>query len=304
MVTVDKPLEQTEALLQTIIAVTISMIAMILLVGYFINTTVVRRLWKPFYKTIKAVETYHLSDNSALNLGDTDIEEFSLLNKSINEMMDRIHKDFSILKDFTGQAAHEMQTPLAIIRSKLDMLIQNEALLEKGSQNVSDIEKAVQRLSRLHQSLLLLTKVENRQFLLNEPVQLDSVILEKCAEYDEMTEALQLTIAVELAPTVVLFHYHLADILVNNLINNAIRYNVAGGLIDIMLHNKELTVSNTSGGDKLDAGKLFKRFYRGNNSQDGTGLGLSIVKQICELAGYDITYRYAERKHTFAIKLN
>ncbi len=304
LINVATPLEETESLLQAIIEVTIAMIALILLTGYLINRIVIRRLWKPFYQTIDKVKTYQLSDQETLTLERVNIDEFSLLNQSINEMTGRIQQDYGSLKNFTGQAAHEMQTPLAIIRNRLDMLMQNESLLEQNAHSITDIEKAVTRLSRLHQSLLLLTKVENRQFAMNEQVHLNVVIADKCAEYTELTEAMHLTMKVDLQPTAILFHQHLADILINNLLNNAIRYNKPGGEIDIELQNNKLTISNTSATKQLDLNKLFKRFYRNDNSQEGTGLGLSIVKQICEMAGYTIDYEYSNNKHIFIIKLN
>ena len=194
-----------------------------------------------------------------------------------------------------------MQTPLAIIRTKLDTLMQNEALLEKNAQHITDIEKAVQRLSRLHQSLLLLTKVENKQFVLNEEVRLDIVIKDKCAEYAEMAESMALNITLDLQPTTLLFHQHLVDILISNLLGNAIRYNTTGGAIDITLNNQQLIISNTSSNPQLDNNKVFKRFYREHYSQDGNGLGLSIVKQVCDLAGYTVSYAYIDGKHTFTI---
>lgn len=300
-VIVDKPLEETEALMQVIIGVTILMIGIILLTGYLINRTVIRRLWKPFYNTIDSVKSYHLSDQPALQLENTEIDEFSLLNQSINEMTDRIQQDYGSLKNFTGQAAHEMQTPLAIIRTKLDTLIQNEGILEKNAQHIVDIEKAVHRLSRLHQSLLLLTKVENKQFILNEDVRLDNIVEDKCTEYSEMIETMHLDISLTKEPVTIKFHHQLAEILVSNLMNNAIRYNKKGGSIKIALHAHQLTVSNTSANEQLDSDKLFKRFYRGNNIEDGTGLGLSIVKQICDLAGYAIEYTYNAGWHDFTI---
>lgn len=303
-VKVDKPLEQTETLLQTIIGVTIAMIAIILFISYLINRTMIRRLWKPFYKTIDAVKAYQLNDNSTLQLEQVNIDEFALLNKSLNELMTRMQYDFSALKNFTGQAAHEMQTPLAVIRSRLDMLVQNEAILENNAQHITDIERSVQRLSRLHQSLLLLTKVENRQFVLNEPVQLDVIVREKCAEYQDRMDSMHLKVRMELEPTSVLFHNHLADIVVGNLLSNAVRYNVEAGSIDISLRDKELTISNTSVVGILDTGKLFRRFYREDTTQDGTGLGLSIVKQVCELAGYVITYKYSNERHSFVIRFH
>ncbi len=303
-VLVDKPLEETEALLQVIIGVTIAMIAIILLVGYLINRTVIRRLWKPFYLTIDQVKNYHLADQSDLKLENSEIDEFSLLNQSINEMTERIQKDYGSLKNFTGQAAHEMQTPLAVIRTKLDTLIQNETVLEKNAQHIVDIEKAVQRLSRLHQSLLLLTKVENRQFQLNEELRLDNIIRDKCAEYSEMAESLNLNFSLQIDHVTIKFHHHLAEILINNLLNNAIRYNKAGGGIEICLTHNNLSITNTSETGQLDAKNLFKRFYRGQNSEDGTGLGLSIVKQICDLADYTIEYQYVNSRHDFTIHFN
>src|ERR1019366_8881050 len=143
-------------------------------------------------------------------------------------------------------------TPLAIIRTKLDMLMQNETVLKNNTQQIIDIEKAVHRLSRLHQSLLLLTKVENKQFVLNEEIMLDKIIEDKCNEYTEMAEEMHLNISLSLQPLTLLFHQQLADILVSNLLNNAIRYNIPGGRIEIVLQGHKLTVSNTSANNQLD----------------------------------------------------
>ncbi len=301
LVTVARPLEETEDLLQLIIGVTVGMIALILLVGYFINRVVIQKLWRPFYKTIAEVEHYQLTDET-LQLEQGDIDEFSLLNKSINALTERVQRDYTSLKDLTGQAAHELQTPLAIIRTKLDLLMQNEDILAKHAQHIADIEQAVQRSARLQQSLLLLTKVENRQFALNEPVVMDTVISRKIAELAEAMEAKGLTITVELEPTVIKFHQHLAEIIISNLLSNAVRYNSSGGSIAITLQDKRLTVRNSSPYPQLDGERLFKRFYRGGQGEDGNGLGLSIVKQVCDVAGYSISYNYASGQHCFIIK--
>jgi len=302
LVKVSKPLEETEYLLKVIIGVTVAMIAFILITGYLINRIVIRRLWKPFYETISKVNNYHLSDQDTLKLPGTEIDEFSLLNQSVNKMVERIQQDYGSLKNFTGQAAHEIQTPLAIIRSKLDMLMQNEKNLEGNAQHIADIEHSVQRLSRLHQSLLLLTKVENKQFALNEEVSLADIIRDKCLEYAELSEELKLNVNAEIQPVTILFHKHLAEILINNLFGNAIKYNIAGGHIDIILKNRQLMISNTSDNAPLDEQKVFKRFYRNsNNVQEGNGLGLSIVKQIADMAGYRVMYAYTNGLHVFII---
>ena len=115
---------------------------------------------------------------------------------------------------------------------------------------------------------------------------------------------MHLALTLKLEPTTILFHNHLADILVNNIINNATRYNKEGGSITLELKNKTLTISNTSPNKQLDINKLFKPFYRDNNMPDGTGLGLSIVKQICDTAGYPISYQYTTDQHIFTITFN
>ena len=304
LVKVEAPLDETEALLRIIIGVTIVMIAIILLAGFLINRIVIGRLWKPFYETIKRVKAYHLTDQEALKLEKADIDEFALLNQSINEMVERIQQDYGSLKDFTGQAAHEMQTPLAVIRTKLDALMQQETLLENNAQQITDIERAVHRLSRLHQSLLLLTKVENRQFVLNEKVRIDKIIEDKCSEYSDIAGAVHLSIKLSLQATTVLFHQHLAEILVSNLLNNAIRYNIRDGSIEIVLRDNTLNISNTSANAQLDNTRLFKRFYRNQTALEGSGLGLSIVKQICDVAEYGIAYRHEDGIHRFEINFN
>ncbi len=304
IVTVDKPIEETEDLLKVIIAVTIAMIGIILLIGFLINRIVITRLWKPFYETISRVKNYHLTDQDSVKLEQQEIDEFSLLNTSINEMVDRIQQDYGSLKNFTGQAAHEMQTPLAVIRTKLDSLIQNEEVLQKNATDIADIERAVHRLSRLHQSLLLLTRVENRQYVLNGQVALDKVITEKYGEYAEMAEAMKLSYHGNLQSVSLLFHQQLAEIVISNLLNNAIRYNKQGGSIEIILKSESLSITNTSDNGVLDNTRLFKRFYRDTTTIDGTGLGLSIVKQICDLAGFAIRYNFSDGRHTFIIQFS
>jgi len=300
MVTVGTPLEETEALQKVIIIVTLAMVAAILLIGFLINRVVIRRLWQPFYTTIERVQQYSITEQQAPAAAPTDIDEFALLNRTIQEMMERIQQDYHSLKKFTGQAAHEMQTPLAIIRMRLDALLQQEELAEKSAVNIAEIEQAVSRLSRLHQSLLLLTKVENRQFVLNEPVSLDKIVADKCAEYVDIAMAKGITIRTDIQPLQLQFHQQLAEITVSNLLSNAVKYNQPGGQVELVLHGS-LRVSNTSDRPALDGARLFKRFYRDSVATEGTGLGLSLVKQICDLAGYTITYEFANGRHDFII---
>ena len=175
LVTVNKSEAETEDLLQLIILVTVGMIGLILLSNYIINRKLVNRLWQPFYTTIDRIKDYHITVQKPLQLSKEPIDEIDLLNDSLNKMTQRIHQDYSSLRLFTENASHEMQTPLAVIRSKVEALLQNTDITEKSIQQLLSIEDATQKLSKLHQSLLLLTKLENRQFPLTESVNLTSL---------------------------------------------------------------------------------------------------------------------------------
>ncbi|MBV9988080.1 MAG: HAMP domain-containing histidine kinase [Chitinophagaceae bacterium] len=301
-VTVNKSETETEELLKLIILVTVSMIFLTLLFNYFINRRLIRRLWQPFYNTIAAIRDYRLQQ--PLKLRHEPIEEIGLLNDSLNAMTERINRDYLALRSLTENASHEMQTPLAVIHLKVESLLQTMERDERSVQQLMAIEDATQKLSKLHQSLLLLTKLENRQFLPNEQVNLTAVIQSWLEEKREMLGSKNIGLIVDCDQVVLPFHQHLAEILVGNLLNNAIRYTPAGGSIKITLSTKQLVITNSAANGSLDTEKLFQRFYKAGDSTEGTGLGLAIVQEICLLAGFHISYHYTASKHAFTIRFS
>lgn len=301
-VTILKSQEQNEGLLKLVVMIAAGMIALILMAGYIINRVVLKKLWQPFYHSIQQVSSYDLQKQQALKLPPTNIDEFTLLNKSLNEMAAKVEADYHTLKEFTGNAAHEMQTPLAVIAANTESLIQDETVVKNHPAAIATIENAAKRLSRLNQSLLLLAKIENRRFELNEEVEWKSLISQRLQALEDMIADQQLQVSVNAVSLSTIFHQHLADILITNLLGNAIRYNVKGGCMQINLDEKSLTVSNTSLLPALDGTKIFNRFYRHPETKtEGNGLGLSIVQQICNEAGYTLTYNYSNNQHVFSV---
>ncbi len=297
-VIVSKSQEATDDLLKLIIMIAIIMIALILVAGYLINRVVLKKLWQPFYHTISVIRQYQLTKQQTLHLPQTGIDEFSLLNLSVNNMTERVQQEYQVLKDFTGNAAHEMQTPLAVIATHTDTLMQDEQVLQQHTASIATIEQSVKRLSRLNQSLLLLAKIENGRFELNEQVQWNVLLQQKINEWQELITAQDLKITLHTVPVTTVFHQHLADIVISNLLSNSIRYNMPGGTIAITLTNEQLSIVNTSSLPALDEAKLFNRFFRHPATEpEGNGLGLSIVKQVCDLADYKISYRYHTNNH-------
>jgi signal transduction histidine kinase len=148
-----------------------------------------------------------------------------------------------------------------------------------------------------------LAKIENDQFQSKEALQLDVLIKEKIQHFEEAIAEKELLINAELATQTIHCNKEMMDILVGNLLNNAIRYNYQHGNIGINISANQLTVSNTSRITQLDEGLLFQRFYRHTETkQDGNGLGLSIVKQICDVEGLKLLYEHAHQKHFFKVQ--
>ncbi len=302
LVKVNKSQAETEDLLQLIAILAFGMIALLLVLNFFVNRKLVNKLFKPFQQTITAIREYKIGQSQPLQLPGSPITEIHLLNGSLNEMSQRIYTEYRSLKSFTENAAHEMQTPLAVIRSSIESMIQQNNLDELGVQQLMAIDDNMQKLIKLHQSLLLLAKIENNQFALNETVHLDQIIRNKCEEKAAFIEARQLTIQRQLVPVTVLFHQQLTEILINNLLNNAIRYTAQNGQIAIVLTANSFTIRNTATQGSLDTEKVFKRFYRPQQQTEGTGLGLAIVHEICRLAEWHIQYTFEQNEHCFIIQ--
>lgn len=300
-VEVNRSEAETEDLLNLIIILILGMIGLILAFNYFVNRRLVNKLWQPFYDTVDGIKKYYMTFEKPMQLPPAEIDEINVLNESLNEMTARIYREYQALKAFTENASHEMQTPLAVIRGKLELLLQSESLREQELKYLSYIEEASQKLARLHQSLLLLTKIENRQFNKNENVDLEALLYHKSSELSELFVSKQLNVEARLRPMSISMNPHLSEILVGNLLANALRYTPDKGNIFITLDENHLSVSNTAVNGSLDKEKVFRRFYKASDGQDGTGLGLAIIKEIATLEQFDIDYRFSKDMHVFTV---
>jgi signal transduction histidine kinase len=193
-----------------------------------------------------------------------------------------------------------MQTPLAIIRSKLDLFIQHENLSEDQSKTMQSAYMAVEKLSRLNQSLLLLAKIENNQFAETSPVNFKQKLEEKTEDFHELWRSQNISVDTSLTDVLVNMNNELADILLNNLLSNATRHNFSGGFIKIELTRRQLKITNSSVQSQLDPERLFSRFYK-QNENGKNGLGLSIIKQICDISGFKIAYFFNNESHSFIL---
>ena len=300
-VTLERPLAGTHNLLETIILVTLATLLVILLVSVLLNRLVLEKLWEPFYATIAAMRSYKLGKVKEVQLPATNINEFQFLNENLEDTIQKAEEEYKSLKEFTENASHELQTPLAVIRSKLDLLIQKEDLSEIQSEELKDIYVSVKKMSQLSRSLLLMTKIGNQQFEQVTNINLKQKIGEKLKQFNELWNNNQLHLRCELEETFISANENLTDILLNNLLSNASRHNIKGGSIDIYLQDRQLTVSNTGLLKPLDPKKIFRRFYKEEANSLHNGLGLSIVKQICHQSHIQIAYTYETGSHVFRL---
>ena len=297
---VSKSEEETEDLLLVIMYLTAGMILLMLGVLFLANRLLLRRIWQPFYRTLDAIRAFNLSSRQLPPAEPTDIEEFQRLDETARQMTGQISRDYEILKNFTENASHEMQTPLAIINSKLDLLIQDPRMREEHHRPVQAMYDAISRLRQLNQSLLLLTKIENNQFSQTEWVDLAPLIEEKLTQLEDPLKDRQLEVHRELDAMQVPINSYLADILLNNLLINAIRHNKNSGHVAIRLGQRSLKISNSGPAPSFDPKTIFDRFVKGSHS-GGTGLGLAIVRQICDNYNFSVGYSYAGEMHTVEV---
>lgn len=299
---VAKSEEASNNLIRSILLITMATILLILLASVIINRIVLKRLWRPFYESLAQIKNFHLGSGNKIALAPTRIDEFVFMNQALDKMVERAQQDYATLKEFTENASHEMQTPLSVIRSKLDLLVQTVPLNEQQSQIINTSYKAVHKLTKLNQSLLLLAKIENQQYKKAARVDMTLRLEEKIDDFTELWQAEELELSMRLEPVQVEMNPELCELLLNNLLSNATRHNMRGGHIVIELTAQHLRISNSAAGAELDQKKLFQRFYKPSQNNVHNGLGLSIVKQICEASGFLVSYSFHEGLHCFEVR--
>jgi signal transduction histidine kinase len=299
-VSVSKSLAGTDDLITSILLISSLTVLAMLMVSVVINRVLLKRLWKPFYETLNSMKKFKLDKRQSLDFASNGVEEFAFMNETLQQATGRAQRDYLLLKEFTENASHEMQTPLAIIRSKLDLLIQ-ENLSEKQSKNVQPVYEAIEKLSRLTQSLLFLAKIENNQFSQTSSIDIKEKIEQKIQAFNELWQNQNIAVSTSLNPLHVNMNNELADTLLNNLFSNATRHNFPQGFIRVRLIGKQLTIANSSSQKRLDDQRIFSRFYKQAEGSSHNGLGLSIVKQICDVSGLNIHYSFDDQQHSFSV---
>jgi len=202
------------------------------------------------------------------------------------------------LKAFTENASHEIQTPLAVILSKLEMLLQSEGLAPEQLKLIQAAYRSARRLSQTNKSMVMLTRIENRQFNQIQQIDVSRLLTELLEQFEDFIDTKKLSIQQFInALPVWQTDPDLAHILLSNLLSNAIKHNVEEGGIQIRLEKHRLEISNSGNAPSLPTQQLFERFRKGNDANGNTGLGLALVKEICGVINIRVDYEYDNNRH-------
>lgn len=261
-----------------------------------------RSLFKPFTQLLNRLSKFNLKSSTPLEVPETSTREFKQLNSFLLKMTDKAQRDYRSLKEFTENASHEMQTPIAIAKGKLELMLEAPDLEEQQASLIQGAYEAISKLSSIGHSLTLLSKIENQEFSVSKNINFSQLVNHSINYYSELAELKNIRLDAHVSPDVMLpIESSLADILVSNLIKNAIQHNDPGGWIKLELKPQYLSVKNSGSPPSVDPGKLFERFKKGNQSGGSLGLGLSIVRKIVEACDWNINYRFAENIHHLQI---
>lgn len=289
----------TEAVIQILLWILGMQIIGAIGIGFFVS----ERLFKPFRDTLTRIQNFKLYEKEYLPAQKTSVKEFNDLNRFVEEMTRKAVTDYKNLKEFADNASHELQTPLAIAKGKLELMTQTP-LNSEQYRYVESLEKSIKKLSRLSESLAILTKIENLEFTNSHKINLSDLIRESIESFRELIELNNLSIETEIRDNVeIKMHPVMADILWTNLFQNAIHHNVADGTIRIQLTDDKLIVTNTGKPLEVDPSELFERFRKADQNSRSIGLGLSIVKRIVDQNNLQISYTCQNTHHHIEIIL-
>lgn len=281
----------------------VALYAGILLILLLLNVWIFRRNMKPLYVLLSWFNNYKIGSGYKPLSNKTKITEFKELYHAVTMSAQRNEKLYEQQKMFIGNASHEMQTPLAICLNRLEMLMEDENLTEKQMEEIAKTHQTLENITRMNKSLLLLCKIENGQYADVKEVSVNSLVSQYVDTFNDVYSYKNITVKVtEMSSLSMQINESLAIILVSNLLKNAYLHNCENGKIDVVISEKDFTVSNT-GGSALDSSKIFTRFYQGSKKEGSTGLGLALIHTICRANNINISYEFRDKMHVFKVSL-
>ena len=301
--TVMTPSIEKEDLAEAIFYGILYLYLFLLLSVLLVTVLLLYRTMRPLYALLRWLDNYTVgADNPPLEV-ETSVTEFRRLNEAAVRYAARAETTFERQKQFIGNASHEMQTPLAVCRNRLEMLVDDpQGLNEEQLGEIAKVQHTLDYLVRLNRSLLLLSKIDNGQFPETEAVDFNALARRTGEDLSEIYAYRGLRFeCTETGTLTARMNPSLAGSLVGNLLKNAFVHGAEGGAVRVRIAAHRLEIDNDASEGALDAGHIFERFYQGSKKKGSTGLGLAIVDAICRLYGLRIQYAFRDGRHLFTV---
>jgi signal transduction histidine kinase len=301
-VTINLSLVPTDDLIWSIFALQSILLLFFLLAILLINKRISKTLWHPFYSSLKTIQGFELTQRAFPGFKKSGIDEFDEMNHQIEQLLNKNHKIFLSQKEFTENAAHEMQTPLAIFQGQFENLLQTTPLSEEQAGMIDDMEINNQRLIKLNRSLLLLAKIENGEREIKEFLNVTELTGQLVNSFKSVFQKKQLTVSTRYNGILQAnMNRSLLEVLIGNLLSNAERHNIDCGVIRVETNATTFVIRNTGPAKALEPEDMYKRFSKKGDDQEGMGLGLSIIHQICRVNRLHLQYEYENNFHIFRV---
>lgn len=296
------PTIEKKDLIEAIFYLVLTLYVALLLAIILINVWVFRKSMKPLYVLLRWLEDNRLGRKRTELHNPTNVTEFCKLNDAVNAYATHSEEVFEQQKQFIGNASHETQTPLAICRNRIELLMEDETLKEEQIDELAKTLQTLEHVTRLNKSLLLLSKIDNNQFGEETHVVMNDVLNHFLEDYKDVYEYRNIDVDMtEEGLFEVDMNEMLATMLVTNLLKNAFVHNADGGKIKVSFSSDAMEFSNTGDDTALDPQRIFERFYQGKKREGSTGLGLAIAHSICQRSGLQIKYEYRDGMHCFRV---
>lgn len=303
-VTILKARLEGSEILSSILIDQASMFVILMAVLLIINRVVVRKVWQPFYRIIDKMRRFDLQQQEVILKEQSGIEEFDNLSESIELLTKKSYQTYVDQREFIENMTHEMQTPLAVMQSKIELMLQRPDLDAAQAQFYDEMGTEIRRLNKFNRSLLLLSKIENNFYVEKKQLDLAAVFEDTIQAFEPKIEYKNLSVTKAFKGfNIMSANQLMIEIIYTNLIKNALVHNVTNGFLEVQIENRRLIMANSGDAPKTDPQKLIKRYWSSKKT-DSSGLGLSIVSRICEVNNYDLNYVYEDEKHILTVNFD
>lgn len=287
----------------SILFITLFAFLIFLIILYFINKYLSKTILFDFYTSLSSLENFSLQDNNELKLSKSNILEFQQLNSSLLYLAEKAKKEYRLLKEFSEETNHEFQTPIAVIKSKLELLLQSNHLSSEELNNLGVSINNLSKLEKLNKAILLLNKLNHQELFVSETVNIVDELKKIIDEFSELISLRGIDLTVLLPESFYIkANPSLVNILLSNLLSNSLKHNVKNGIINVKLEANKLIITNTAEKPKIDPEYFFTRFYKDFRDSESLGLGLTIAQKICELYKFLIINSFENNTYTIIIE--